>query len=774
MNHVVKRHGQLYKNFDLLLVVLAVFFLLVIFGKDVQAATSKIEPTIVDGYTKDASTNFLAVIFGGVSAAYGGILGYDSSGALGHAFKVYNGFVSIVGAVMIMFITIVGAVNSANSGTPLGQKWHTLFLPARVTLGAGMLVPMGAMNYNLAQTIIMWFILTGVHGADKVWSDIVNYKWGAGSSGLLGDASPANLKPSDAIEYYKNVIVFAGCMGAKAADPSLEPQASLELQCLSARGGSVQDDCSNTTFLKPVDSRLESFCKGGLNLSFPGLTEPSLQQEVTLKLKNQVVSSIASQVKATVELRPGGNFSSKINDLKANPDAILGAAKILIGNLYANYIDLAGIVKQQLTLSTASATVRSSKEVAIKQGWIFAGGHYYSLLKQEGTIPVALGPTDITSKAPMPTMDIFFDPAVKPMLDTLKTKLGEVANNLLSNVGSGSVTVSSSFKPTVSTNKKLSFITDSILPLIEKIADAFLKTKELFGYPDKVDVTNIDSVKEALKKDPLKGISESGAKIIEHVEMTVAAGIAVLLGGTAVAIAGGAVTYSSVTVGVFTIIFSIFSAIISIMMIFFPMGVMHAMYVPLVPFIVYLFGALGWLLICVEAMAAGPIVAVGLMHPEGNEVLGKAEQGLNMILNLMLRPVLMVIGLLAGLVVVRVGCLFFSIMMNNVYDSGLFDTRWVTISVGLMFFYSSYIYYIVHESFSLINKVPDRVLSWIGASVQGVGDDSAFMSGAKQSIQDGGGVAGAVGGKVVAGAQNVAGAATGQANKAVSAAKSAE
>ena len=80
-------------------------------------------------------------------------------------------------------------------------------------------------------------------------------------------------------------------------------------------------------------------------------------------------------------------------------------------------------------------------------------------------------------------------------------------------------------------------------------------------------------------------------------------------------------------------------------------GYMFAYYIPFYPYMVFAFASLGWLIAVIEATVAAPIVALGLTHPEGqNEVFGKAEQAIMIIINIFLRPSLMIIGYIIGIV----------------------------------------------------------------------------------------------------------------------------
>ena len=60
-------------------------------------------------------------------------------------------------------------------------------------------------------------------------------------------------------------------------------------------------------------------------------------------------------------------------------------------------------------------------------------------------------------------------------------------------------------------------------------------------------------------------------------------------------------------------------------------------------FVIY-FGAIGWMIGVAESLVAAPLVAMGLTHPEGHDLLGKAEQSLMLMLGIFIRPATILIG----------------------------------------------------------------------------------------------------------------------------------
>ncbi|MCL5260755.1 MAG: DotA/TraY family protein [Gammaproteobacteria bacterium] len=84
----------------------------------------------------------------------------------------------------------------------------------------------------------------------------------------------------------------------------------------------------------------------------------------------------------------------------------------------------------------------------------------------------------------------------------------------------------------------------------------------------------------------------------------------------------------------------------------FSTGIILAIYVPLIPFMVFMFGVIGWIIFVIEAMFASVIIALWITHPEGqHHLLGKAEHAVSLGINVFLRPVLLVIGMVGFIIV---------------------------------------------------------------------------------------------------------------------------
>jgi conjugal transfer/type IV secretion protein DotA/TraY len=185
-------------------------------------------------------------------------------------------------------------------------------------------------------------------------------------------------------------------------------------------------------------------------------------------------------------------------------------------------------------------------------------------------------------------------------------------------------------------------------------------------------------------------------------------------------------------------------------------GGILGVYVPLIPFVLFMMGVIGWMIVAIEAVIAGPIVAIGLLSPGGqHEIFSRAEPAIFLTLNLMLRPTLMLLGmfaamLLSGVVVTFINSVFFSVVSSfngtesgGYTYSGMFETFiYIVAYVGL-------IVTALNKCFELIHHVPDRALHWIGHQAASAGEQQAL--GEVKGKVAAGGEAGAGAGKATGG-----------------------
>lgn len=142
--------------------------------------------------------------------------------------------------------------------------------------------------------------------------------------------------------------------------------------------------------------------------------------------------------------------------------------------------------------------------------------------------------------------------------------------------------------------------------------------------------------------------------------------------------------------------------------------------VPFLPFFRFALAALAWILNLFEAVAAMPLVALGHMTPSGEGLSGSmARQSYMLWIALMIRPVLALAGLIAGLVFFMFGMAFLGIVLGPFArlaapeNSGLL----IVANMGLVLLYDVLAYAVANVAFKGIYLLPEGALRWISSFV---------------------------------------------------------
>lgn len=207
--------------------------------------------------------------------------------------------------------------------------------------------------------------------------------------------------------------------------------------------------------------------------------------------------------------------------------------------------------------------------------------------------------------------------------------------------------------------------------------------------------------------------------------------------------------------GIFTSLMSYTMPLLAAaMLMFLFIGATMAFYVPLVPYLLFTFGTLNWLMLSVEAMAAAPIMALGVIHPEGqHDVWGHANQGVMILANVFLRPSLMIIGFLAATLMSYVAVALvnagFYVAANSLLplDGAQVREMWNSSYMSLFgcvmiwMIYAMTIIVALNQAFKLIHQVPDKVMRWIGMAPEHTDTPLDEIKGQVKSVSDAGGSA---------------------------------
>lgn len=156
---------------------------------------------------------------------------------------------------------------------------------------------------------------------------------------------------------------------------------------------------------------------------------------------------------------------------------------------------------------------------------------------------------------------------------------------------------------------------------------------------------------------------------------------------------------------------------------------------PFLPFLYFFFAVGQWVKSIFEAMVGVPLWALAHLRIDGEGLPGdSASDGYFLILDIFLRPILTVLGLVAAILIfsaqVRLLNLIWDLVVDNLSGVegdatlGTGDTLRRS-TIDHLFFtvtYAIVVYMMATASFKLIDKIPDSILRWAGSGVSTFGD----------------------------------------------------
>jgi defect-in-organelle-trafficking protein DotA len=706
--------------------------------------------SIVPSFTPsptDLSLSYLGQIFGTV----GTVLHGTSGQMLGQLFLVFNIGILVLAGIFLIYTIVMTVLNTAHEGEFMGRKWNSAWIAIRTVLGLGLLVPSPTTGYSIIQVIVMWVVIQGAGFANMAWFNALGYLASGGEV-----YTPPATDTATMVDLAGNILDMQVCMyyaqnAAQTTQKNLQQNAPQQ----TSQGGGTNTVpptpiiTTNTNFTplfkvyQPSGSQLwnsvvvfpgNPFDPGQQDnscgeISFGTNTDQNAlmsdQKMNTLKAAVQQMmmdtDSFAQQIAA--QSSTASNFSNQVES------AIVGSA--------ADWVNITLPIRTGGP-SVGQALMAGFYGTAVSEGWIMAGRYYYALGNIRQAVSAASSVAVTINAAPsgfsLPPSGSYMSFLNTPVPNTYDmsnlhlstadlTGLVNVYNNAASFVISAR-SVANQVDQTSKVNFNIG--ASGILAFLLDPVSSFL-------------LTLIATISTAVG-DPILILQGLGYGF-----MTLASGL--WLGATVSAFSLGLGTsiLSSVQPGGDALLDAVITFIpmfTAFIMTFFVMGATFAYYIPLIPFIIFVFSAVGWLISVIEAMVAAPLVALGITHPEGHDLLGKSEQAIMLLLSVFLRPILMIIGLFAGMIVSRVVLRF----LNTGFFGIVFDVEQFNLFsfIGVLVIYTFLVVTVVNQSFALIYVIPDRVMKWIGA-----GDTSTHaqeaLQGSKQGYEQYSGAAGELG-----------------------------
>ena len=166
----------------------------------------------------------------------------------------------------------------------------------------------------------------------------------------------------------------------------------------------------------------------------------------------------------------------------------------------------------------------------------------------------------------------------------------------------------------------------------------------------------------------------------------------------------------------------------------FGIGYLLSFFIPLIPYLIWTVTLLTTAILFVELVSAAPIWAVMHMHPEGHEFFGYGSTGYLLATSIVFRPLLMLVGFLAGTGLTYAFAWILNATLGNAVLSAMTNSGGGFLGpmdfLGMAVLYTAFLIIATWKSYELIYIIPDKVMRW--ANAQGAQTDDAHL---KQSIQ---------------------------------------
>lgn len=620
---------------------------------------------LFDPVSNDKAMYLLSNIFGKL-----GIFGIGND-ALATGIEVFNGAVLAIGGLLAAYTVLAGTLATAHDGEMLGKKFSSVWIPIRYAFGVSFILPVIG-GYCMIQFIVGWTIVQSIGLADATWGGFVS------SSNIQNVAMVGSTNPSGkelAYSSLQSLVCQNVISNSLANEPTLNGGSNI--------GITVENNTLNRVI--KFGDRNEV---GGLKQDTCGGIKVSKYQALVSNNSDGVIGRVID-AKASAERMVQISeehwiqVSAMINSL--NP---LALDLVKTGKpIDASKVDTIIATYEQAVRKTAAQAIIDLKPFeelsknAKQDGWIMAGAWSMKISSLQDLVDRSVAHTPEASGPSNAQLEAFQDQYQMAMVALQKTIEKSSASNISFGVGNeagGSNTswtdtlkdaVLNDFSPTLIIKKAFTFTTNFV---IQDGENPMMSSKRLGNYllgTASLAWTSLTIISSTLGNAPGIGLSLMGIILILIPPMLL-------------------------------------------------VGVLLSYVLPMLPFLLWVGAILGWIIMCVEALIVAPLWWVMLLVPHGDDLTGSSRAGFSLLLGLILRPVLMVFGLMAGIVIVEVFGGFLNLIYADVFavsqqESGVFV--WIIgafIAGPLM--YGVLMYILEIKGYSCIHLIPDQVLTWIG------------------------------------------------------------
>ncbi|MFI4955093.1 MAG: DotA/TraY family protein, partial [Gammaproteobacteria bacterium] len=715
---------------SLLLIITLLFSGLSVASSDVSIAE------IFTPTDNDYSLYIISKIFGDVEqSVLPGEAAATGPQLMGNLFRVFNIVTLALGVIMVIYTLVLAVLHTAHHGKMMGEKMSSMWVPIRIAFAIAMLVPK-ANGYCLAQVAVMWLVYQGVGAADTLWNTAVDYFEDGGSLGIGGQAISDDIIVNGLDGVNKNLLVLPQ---PNNTNKSLNAHASDVLRaatCVSAHNNNQSLSGipyeiytkieGNNHYLQfgrrltdesTATSSQDGYECGRMKFTiFNDMfgTDQELANVANAK-QMSIVYAFAQTVQAIGERIATGHLVADPNLLQPEYNMLHTASVSYVTTMLSNQ---SYFTKPEAQEGTAYDFMRS-------QGWITAGNYYqvlagidsnYEFQPNADNTPV-MTDTETSAEREASEEELLTASAVLQYYSNYVFETGDFQSGL-----SPADQMEQSIRDGYGESAEI--FTD--IGMSEAVAGQMGKFMDM--------ISGVESTDQA--KDPMIRLAKFGQGMMnESAKLLIGLAVSIPLLGFMMGWCNASASLGTGFMGMLAAVMPFIYGLASFM---YMQGTVFGVYMPLIPFIIFATGAIGWIFAVVESMIAAPLIALGMTMPEGHEIYGKADSAIMLLLNMFMRPSLMVMGFVASILVTWLAIELVNVSFYSAIQfGGIIPDKFIGPFV-VTFMYMSIVVTIVTKVFGLINHVPDKVLRWIGdnSHFQGSAMEDAALGAGKQGGQD--------------------------------------
>lgn len=580
-----------------------------------------------------------------------------SLGPISDVIGVFNAAVMAVAAVLAFVLVMQAVVGTAHDGSVLGKRFNSMWVPIRSMTAAALLVP-AVGGFNGVQLLVLSLSVQGVGLADKMTAVGVD-------AVLKGGLTPPAVLPAKAgEELSKGLIQIAACMSAneKLNAAAGTPSASYGNQTTSPKGAVVVE-----IGLDFGDSRHSC-----------GEFSVSRNETESTRFAGAAAKLQAAQVSAAVVMYQEAKAATDAASARtANVDYTVIRAAMTRKH------DEALTKAMQEAVKAAAATGQPEHAKAIedikRQGWLSLGGASFKLaaISSEISSSIKLAAVEASPRsAPVNAIES----------SLYRSEIEAITASVNRNNDSKVAVAVEGEKAGWLSGMTQKFVNEAIALVTEGPFNA------------------IKAFTQAGTGNPLLDVKHGGDLLLDAGSATT---IAALLMSAAAAPLGGAVIVLALAAPVIVLLFTL--------------GATMSIWIPLIPFTIFISVAIAWLTLVVESVVAAGIWLLlwfsgeneGLVAPGG-------EQGIRFLAGVIFMPALTVVAFFAAsILTILMGGWVQSTFADVVRSMNSTTLGAVVMVLGYCVLFVAINITLISKLFGMCLTMPSTVLKWIGGGFNG-------------------------------------------------------